>query len=180
MKFDRKKIIGVAIAVMAVLLIVIVGSLSRKQNSSQGEVTGQTGSQPEIVTREAPPKDIAVPSTSSVNLQEDVAKPKVVAPGSSRNNSSYRSFDIRMENDVVTPSTIIVYKGDTADINVAAVDKDYNFSQPDYGFNVLIKKGQTQKIQFGATAAGKFIFYCATCGGPEKGPHGYIIVANKE
>ena len=39
-----------------------------------------------------------------------------------------------------------------------------------------IAQGATQRIQFGATAEGKFIFYCKSCGGPSQGPVGYLVI----
>ncbi len=183
-KLDGKKVAGIAIAVAAVILIIVLVSLSRQNSSSSGTSPEQaSGNSPEpqkFATREAPPTDIVVPDKNSENLQENIAKPAVVASANSTNDSSYRSFDIKISNDAFTPDTVIVNQGDTANINVTAVDKNYDFNQPDYGFNVMIKKGETKKIQFGATAAGKFIFYCVSCGGPEKGPQGYIIVASKD
>ncbi|MEK7508079.1 MAG: cupredoxin domain-containing protein [Patescibacteria group bacterium] len=186
MIFDRKKIIWAVVVVFGVVLIISVGGLIRKQNSSpsvtpQGQTSGKLSEQIQgPVTREAPPKDIVVPDTDSQNLQQNIAKPEVVSRASQTNNSSYRSFDIKIERDAFMPDTIIVYEGDTTNINVTAVDKDYDFTQPDYGFKVLIKKGETKKIQFGATAAGRFLFYCDSCGGPDKGPRGYVVIASKK
>ena len=67
-------------------------------------------------------------------------------------------------------------RGETVNLSVTAVDANYSFTQPDYGFNDMIAKGKTQTIQFQAMASGNFSFYCSSCGGPLKGPVGHIII----
>lgn len=186
MNFDKKNIVGISVAVVAVavVLIVVVSGLNKQRNGipvkqAPGDLSSQTE---KIVTREASPKDIVVPNKDSKIFPENVAKPSIVAPGSPTNNSSYRSFDIKAVNNEFTPNTIIVNEGDTMNINVTAVDKDYDFTQPDFGFKMVIKRGKTEKIQatFPVGASGKFTFYCASCGGPAKGSLGYIIVASRK
>ena len=74
---------------------------------------------------------------------------------------------------------MVVKQGDTVNLELTAVDANYGFTQPDYGFNAAIPDGKTQTIQFQALNVGNFTFYCASCGGPSKGPVGHIIVVAK-
>ena len=86
---------------------------------------------------------------------------------------------MKAENNSFIPDTVVVNKGDVVHIDLTAVDKDYAFTQPDYGFDSPIAKGKTRAIEFQAVAGGKITFFCKICGGPEKGPVGYLIVKDK-
>jgi heme/copper-type cytochrome/quinol oxidase subunit 2 len=131
-------------------------------------------------TRAAISDNVAVPGKGATDVPANVAKPDVVGPAGPATSASYRGFSIKIEGNQFTPDTVVVRQGDTAHIDVTAVDKDYDFTQPDYGFKVPIPKGATKPIEFGATASGKFTFFCAACGGPAKGPVGYLVVAPKQ
>lgn len=142
-------------------------------------VTSSTATTSAVTPTRAPaPTDVVVPALDQTTTA-DVAVPQVVAPASSHSSASFRSFSIEADGDQFTPSTIIVNVNDVVNIVITAVDKNYDFTQPDYGLKQSILKGQTKTIQFGATAAGKFTFYCASCGGPSAGPIGYIVVSPK-
>jgi len=174
----KGKIIVIIVAVVVVLVVGVIVLMKRSPQSYLPSLGGAPAAPKGPTTREAPPQNIVVPESASTT-PKGVAAPTVVAPANVANTASYRSFNLKAENNAFTPNTVIVKQGDTTDINITAVDKDYDFTQPDYGFKEPLPKGQTKKIQFGATAAGKFTFYCASCGGPEKGPVGYIIIAPK-
>jgi heme/copper-type cytochrome/quinol oxidase subunit 2 len=105
-----------------------------------------------------------------------VAVPQVESASAPGADSKYRSFDITIQNGQFTPSTIAVNLGDTVNLRISAVGGSYDFTQPDYGLKVSLSSGGSQQIEFAATAPGKFVFYCASCGGPAKGPTGYIVV----
>jgi hypothetical protein len=38
------------------------------------------------------------------------------------------------------------------------------------------QQGETKILEFQANQEGSFTYYCSTCGGPEKGPMGNIII----
>ena len=180
---DKKKL--VSIAVVVVVVIAVVGILVFVKRAPQaglttspagGNAPGAAPSGP--VTREPAPANVVVPSQTSSDVPKNVALPEVVS-GNPNQNSSFRSFDIKADSNKFTPDTVIVRQGDTLNMNVTAVDKDYDIFQPDYGTKVRIPKGTAQKVQFQATDSGKFLFYCVSCGGPSKGPTGYIIIAPK-
>ena len=126
-------------------------------------------------TRGPVPADVQVPNAGSTGTQ-DVAVPQLQAAASPSGASQYRSFSIRVQNVAYSPNTVAVNRGDVVDLEITAVDGVYGFTQADYGLNVAIAQGKTQRVQFLANMTGKFSFYCATCGGPQKGPVGYLIV----
>lgn len=181
MNFDKKKII-VGVIVIAVLAVGIFIFMSRTPGTSAPAVspTGSPSATKGTATREAAPQSVVVPEKGA-QVPDNVASVNVVSAANPGNNSSYRSFEgIKIEGGVFNPDTVIARQGDIVNFSVTAVDSNYDFTQPDYGFKETIKRGETKKIQFGATAAGKFLFYCASCGGPAKGPVGYIVVASKK
>jgi plastocyanin len=178
---SNKKLIIIAVAVVVVLIGVLVFVKRAPQSGTitstgGGNVSGAAPSGP--VTREAAPANVVVPSEESKDVPQNVALPTVVSSNPNQ-STSFRSFDIKADGNKFSPDTVIVRQGDTININVTAVDKDYDFFQPDYGVKAQIPKGATKKVQFQGTASGKFLFYCVSCGGPDKGPTGYLIIAPK-
>ena len=136
----------------------------------------QSVSQSETVT--SVPANVTVPNIGDKNIPQDVAVPQIQSAAAPQSSASYRSFAISVNNNQFTPSTVIAKVGDTVDLEITAVDKNYDFTQPDLGLTQTIAQGATKKVQFAPMASGKFTFYCASCGGPDKGPIGYIIVTN--
>ena len=137
-----------------------------------GEIQAQPG------TRAPAPIDVKVPGSNSL-APPNVAKPTTVVPASPGGSESLRRFSLKIQDDKFSPDTVIVNKGDVIQLSITALDKNYDFTQPDFGFKKSISKGQTQEIGFQASAVGKFTFFCSACGGPDKGPVGYIIIAAK-
>lgn len=182
---QKHKLIIIAIALVIIIVIVALfvvrpGSLQQPGTGTATSTAGASAnSQGGIPTRSAVPIGITVPQEGQT-VASSVAPPQVVAPVNSHTSSDFRGFRIQANSDQFTPNTVIVNVGDVVDILVTAVDKSYDFTQPDYGYRQQISKGQTATIQFGATAAGQFMFYCASCGGPQKGPVGYIDVVAKK
>ena len=191
---SKNRIIILSVAIVAVIVVLgfVFGRLGSEapggttsgtggSGGTAGAGTGAAGSatQPaQTVTRVTAPQNVTVPALGQT-VASSVAPPQAVSPANAHTASQYRSFSIQAKNNAFTPNTIIVNQGDIVNISVAAVDKNYDFTQPDYSFRQAIPMGQSKTIQFGATASGKFTFYCASCGGPSSGPIGYIIVAAK-
>lgn len=185
-----KKSIAVIVAAVVIFVGIFVwASLKGTPGSSLGG-PGGTIQDTGPVTRESLPRNvvIVVPDTQSADAPENVAVPETVAPagGPQRGDSKYRSFEIKISVTKFEPDTIIARIGDTVRISATAVGGDYDLFQPDYDFRVpqkigaILKSGETQSVQFDATAEGKFVFFCKSCGGPENGPVGYFVVAPKE
>ena len=172
----NKKFIGIVGAVVIVLIVVIVWG--RRSAGPGGSGLPPAPPPPEApITRTAAPPNTVVPEQGAV-VPANVAPPQNVTPLNPHTSDTNRDFNIKAENNKFTPDTVIVHVGDNININFTAVDKNYDFSQPDYGYGngkFLINKGQTIKVSFQVTASGKFMFYCALCGGPKSGPIGYII-----
>lgn len=172
MDIKKKVAVVIAVAIVAVALVLYF---------SQKNVGGPSGAAPaEQInpTRTSAPAGLVVPGEGDKNVPAGVAVPQSVSAGSPTDPSvSHRSFLIRAAGNQFSPNTVIVKIGDTVNISLTAVDKNYDFTQPDYGFKASIPKGKTGRIDFAATVSGKFIFYCASCGGPAKGPVGYIVIA---
>ena len=172
-------IIGVIVLVfVAIFLFAFVKGPSGTIPGGGG--TGSEAEPPGPVTREAPPKNVVVPGAGAENVPENVAVPQSVSPTAAhRGGAQNRSFEVQISGNKFEPDTVIVNKGDTVRISVTAVDKNYDYFQPDYGFKIVLKKGESNFTQFDATAAGRFTIFCESCGGPEKGPIGYLVVAEK-
>ena len=181
----KKKIMIVTVIAVVILAVIVfagyewranaptVSTSVPASNSNSGAASAPT---PSIVTRTAVPANTVVPDKGATGIPANVAVPAVQGPGDPAGNVSYRSFNIKIENNVFSPSTVIVKQGDTVNLSLTAVDGNYGFTQPDYGFNAPIAKGQTKNAQFQVLQSGDFLFYCGSCGGPSKGPVGHIIV----
>jgi heme/copper-type cytochrome/quinol oxidase subunit 2 len=182
---NRTKVIVLIVAAVVVIAAAIFLSkntgVKTRINTEPGTQTsnnpGDSGyAGPTSTTRGEVPDNVVVPGTTST-VSGDVAKPTNVIQVRP-DGSSLREFKIQASGNDFNPSTIIVKQGDSIQISLTAVDKDYDFTQPDYGFNTKVSKGQTRTFPFDATAGGKFTFFCKSCGGPGTGPVGYIIVSN--
>jgi heme/copper-type cytochrome/quinol oxidase subunit 2 len=189
---NTKKIIRVIAAVVIVLVVVaVIAVVWYRHTQSQHSATSGTAGSAAVgldasatstatsSTRTAVPADVVVPDKGASSTAANVAVPVVQAAGDPSGDVGYRSFNITIKGGAYSPDTVIVNQGDTVNLELTAADAAYGFEQPDYGFNAAIPKGKTQTIQFQALQAGNFIFYCASCGGPSKGPVGHVIVVAK-
>jgi len=184
---DKKKIVFVVIAVVIAIIVITVLLMARGGTGTPAPQGSAAQTNPAndfpgtpSQTRATVSGAVTIPDANSTSVPSNVAKPTtVVAAGINQPDASARTFEVSVNANKFSPDTIIVKVGDRVRINFTAVDKDYGFTQPDYGFSVPLPKGQKKFVEFGATAEGKFTFYCKSCGGPSRGPVGYIIVAAK-
>ena len=192
---NKKQAIYIAVVVVAVIVVagiammvgqkpgIMPGGAQPSNNSNSAGTNPAGGSSPSStapVTRLPVPTNISVPEAgASTSSAGGVAVPQVESAAAPGVSAKYRSFDITLQNGAFTPSTIAVNQGDTVNLNITALDGSYDFTQPDFGFKYPLPQGESKQIGFEATAPGKFIFYCAACGGPSKGPVGYLLVAGK-
>jgi len=175
---DRKRVALMAAAVVILALILVFGFRGTAPQPGGGEQ--QAGEQPSRpVTREPVPEGVVVPEIGALEVPENVAVPRFVSAASLTSDASYRSFVISIEGGQFKPDTIAVRERDIVDLNITAIDQDYDFTQPDFGFRQPIPQGTTEKVQFAAGATGKFTFFCASCGGPDQGPKGFILIVPK-
>jgi len=168
-------IIGIIIVIALVSLVLF----NKKSELGLGDPGGDqlVGENEEIYkTRTAAPGNVKIPEQGE-EASGDVAVPQIVSQTGI--GSSVRTFDIRIEDNEFKPSEIIVNYLDVVRINITAVDRNYDLSQADYGLKIQLAKGQTRMVEFQANVTGKLTLYCASCGGPDKGPIGYLIVVQK-
>jgi plastocyanin len=169
---------GVVVIVLIILIAMLLGKKAGKDPGGE-TITAPVGTEVEgSKTRLDVPADTKVPDSSS-QVSADVAKPisvSVAAPGTT---SKKRTFTVSINNNDFSPSNVIINVGDIAHIDFTAVDKAYDITQPDYGFQLNIAKGETKLLEGQYPSPGKYVFYCESCGGPDKGPVGYITVVPK-
>lgn len=178
---QNKKIIiyaAVALVVIAGLAYFLVSMTGKPGSGSQTGATATTtapSGTPKSTTYAAVSADTKIPGVGD-QTSGGVAAPITVVPAAPGITALARSFNISVQNDKFTPSTVTVLVGDTVNISITAVDKDYDFTQPDYGLSSPLPKGVKKLILFQGMTSGKYTFFCKSCGGPDKGPVGYIVV----
>ena len=171
----NKKLLLLGLVALVIILSLGVW-LSRRSQSPAGSPTAPTTS---TSTRAAVPKNVIVPNLGQKTSDPSLAVPVAVSNAAPGVDSKYRRFELTFDRDKVTPSLIAVNIGDTVHIDLTARDREYDFTQPDYGFALTLPKGKAKVLEFQALSAGQFVFYCASCGGPKKGPAGYLNVVAK-
>ena len=176
MNKNIRYLITVAAVIILIFLIVGISKIKKSSPPPSTQGTSPTEEVKENLTHLAVPENISVPETNQETTLPDVAKPISVSPAAPQSDRSLRKFEIKAEGNKFTPKEIIVYEKDIVRINITAVDKDYDWALPDYGFNVKIVKSATQTVEFQATTVGKFIFYCESCGGLKSSAIGYVTV----
>ena len=167
------------------LLVIVLGAgwfMLREKDSNLADPATQdspAAEEEDSRTKAAVPQGTSVPEVGS-SVPDNVAAPQIVKPSAPGAESQLREYEtIEVRGDVFTPDTVIVSQGDFAHFNIVAVDKNYDFYQPDYGLRTALSRGETKLIEFKARSSGKFMFYCSSCGGPDRGPVGYIVVVPK-
>lgn len=125
------------------------------------------------------PVDIVVPDVNTQLNEEqkkEIALPTVVVAAAPGVDSKFRNFNIKAEGNAFVPTKVIANVGDTVHIDFVAVDGDYDIVFPSYNMMQTAKQGQTKILEFSALQSGSFTYYCSSCGGPESGPKGNIII----
>jgi heme/copper-type cytochrome/quinol oxidase subunit 2 len=179
----QENIIGLAVGALVILDVVAAIVVYRKGMLSPVPTgSGENASSTQLIKTRGPvPTKLIIPGkgSSTAEVPPNVAIPTVDAPTRGRTDSHFRVFEMRVEGGRFTPNIINVNRGDILRFKITAVDADYDITQPDYGLERSLPKGTTVKIEFGHADGGSFLFYCARCGGPEKGPTGWLNVAQK-
>ena len=176
MSKNIRYLITVAAVIILIFLIVGISKIKKSSPPPSTQETSPTEEVKENLTHLAVPENISVPEINQETTLPDVAKPISVSPAAPQSDRSLRKFEIKAEGNKFQPQEIIAYEKDIVRINITAVDKDYDWTQPDYGFNVKIPKGTTKPIEFQVTTTGRFIFYCEACGGLKSSAIGYVTV----
>jgi heme/copper-type cytochrome/quinol oxidase subunit 2 len=177
---NKKLVIGIFLGVVLLIAALVAFLYQGSVPTSQQPVAAEPPPPTPVETHTETPTNILVPGEKEINVPADVAVPSLVAPTMGKIDAHYRVFEFRAEGGKFTPNTINVNRRDILRFVVTAVDADYAFTQPDYGLDIPIPKGTTRTIEFGSADPGSFLFYCGVCGGPEKGPTGWLNVTNPE
>jgi hypothetical protein len=179
---DNKRLIQI-FAICLVAVIVVAGGLGYYfgrdkamdgAGNGSGDGSESTGAA-KSPTREDVSEDTVVPDSGAV-VAANVAVPESVAPAAPGVESKKRQFRIEVRGGAFVPDTVIVAQGDIAHIVFVAVDGDYDLFQPDYGFRLTLPQGKERLLEAQFPNDGKYLFYCPSCGGPDSGPTGYIVV----
>jgi|GEM_PF-496587 hypothetical protein len=195
---SRKKIIiiGAVALILIVVIVLLVTTNKPKTNTTTNPTNTQTQTGTDITSDQIPtdkgtttvvdkyrtevPANIVVPDQNTQLSEAEkkvTAIPTVVTAAAPGVEAQFRSFDIKAEGGVFTPSKIIARVGDTVHVNFTAVDKDYDIVFPSYNMKQSAKKGQTKILEFQAVTEGSFLYYCNACGGETSNTKGNIIVA---
>lgn len=167
-------IILVLLAVLGLIIWVILA-----QKNGGGIFSGLTGpgsSKTATSTWQKDVGNVTVPNKGGT-APSNVAVPQTQTAAGPNTAASYRSFNLSVDSSAWTPNTVIVKKGDTVHLNITTSGSGLDFTQPDYGLKAQLASGKQSIVEFQATASGKFTFYCSACGGPDKGPVGYVVVS---
>ncbi|MEK7138400.1 MAG: hypothetical protein AAB787_02730 [Patescibacteria group bacterium] len=172
MKIEKKSFLLIIFGIVVLGLIVFFAFKSENPEIKK-DASGK------FLTREVISRAYEVPEVDTVGLPENIAVPSLVLPLNPPpgNTKRLRVFNLSIEGDRFSPDTIIVNDWDEFSIYVTAIDKDYDFTQPDMGVSVKTSKGERVLIKqsFGETKGARFYFFCASCGGPLQGPRGQIL-----
>ncbi|OGY98458.1 MAG: hypothetical protein A2855_00070 [Candidatus Liptonbacteria bacterium RIFCSPHIGHO2_01_FULL_57_28] len=174
----------IRIGIVAAVIVVVAGALvaSRWLLSRQSDTnTPDSAARQNLPkpTREEVPVGTVVPEPTSTGLPADVAQPQDVKRSGNESSPYLRTFKVTVANGAVSPANIVAYAGDILTLTFESKDQAYAFAQPDLGLAWQVPAGGFKTFQFQAAAPGKYIYYCPSCGGPDRGPVGYIVAAPK-
>ena len=80
-------------------------------------------------------------------------------------SSGYHEFTMTAKNYEFDPGVITVKKGEKVRLIITATDHDHGFKLDAFDINQVLKKGDTEIIEFTANKAGTFEFKCSVyCG----------------
>ncbi|MDP1706376.1 MAG: cupredoxin domain-containing protein [bacterium] len=83
------------------------------------------------------------------------------------NNHWLWMIEMRGEGNSFDPNSLVVNEGDIIDIQLSAIDRDYEIYLPGLGIYKLVPKGQRSEVQFQAYPAGEHLFACKdNCSNP--------------
>lgn len=198
MSEDKQKIIVITSGVFLIVILLFVVILQTKLEDKKVKPStfvpsysqkDEMGSDVEIEMpqwqenefRKPVPTGVSVPAKGEVipeELKDVVAVPFDFLPPRSGKASDpgIGRFEIKAEGNKFIPSQVIVRYNDIVDIDVEAIDKDYDLILEGYSMRQSIRQGERSKLSFQANQEGRFKFYCNSCGGPESGATGEIVV----
>ena len=175
----RQKI-TLVVSVIVVAVLVIAGSLTRKKG--EPKPGPEPGNETEKVVLQDE-KDITVPATTEEEKIFIPEVPRFAVPtkpieettADEESGAMFGTFRLAINKYGYEPNSITVKQGDVVQIEVSAIDEEYDFSIPYNGIYQAVKKGETKTVSFRAFDAGTLSFKCRDyC--PESGEEGKFIV----
>lgn len=169
MSARQKIIVGISVAV--VLLLVLVGITTKKNDDAVKENVGEeeggeAAENKSDFTREVP---------ENVEL----TKPLQASPVREGSSEKLGIFNLEMTKAGFAPDAIAATQGDIVQILLRAVDADYDFAIPYIGIYKFVEKGGEGMVSFEATDVGTMVFQCKDrC--PASGGKGKLIIAPKK
>lgn len=100
-----------------------------------------------------------------------------VAQSTAQAPSVYHEIKMTAKSGEFDPSAITVKKGEKVRLIVTATDRDHGFQLDAFDVNQVLKKGDTEIIEFTASKAGTFVFKCSVpCGAGHRRMKGTLVV----
>jgi len=147
--------------ILTALIVFIIGGVvfavvNRKNKETGGNLPSEKNQASNSPTAEAKKY-----YTAEVPENAKLTKPAQEFPSSpGKTEKKIRIFDMKVSKDGFSPNNLVVNRGDTIQINMTALDGDYDFSMPVGHFYQFSKIGETKNITFDATLDGTFVFEC--------------------
>jgi cytochrome c oxidase subunit 2 len=98
-------------------------------------------------------------------------------PAAAQAPSVYHEIKMTAKSGEFDPSAITVKKGEKVRLLITATDRDHGFELDAFDINQVLKKGDTEIIEFTASKAGTFVFKCSVpCGSGHRRMKGTLVV----
>ena len=112
------------------------------------------------------------PSPAKAEEEPQIPPPKLIPA-----TNKVKSFSMTAKQFAFDPDTITVKKGDHVVLHIKSLDVTHGFALPDFGVNVPLTPGTEQTVEFDATKAGEFTFFCSiVCGSGHADMKGKLFV----
>jgi cytochrome c oxidase subunit 2 len=92
-------------------------------------------------------------------------------------SAGFHEFTMTAKKYEFDPSLITVKKGEKVRLIITATDRDHGFKLDAFEINQVLKRGDTEIIEFTANKVGSFEFKCSVyCGKGHHGMKGKLVV----
>ena len=157
----RKDLIGlmIGVIVVAVGIALYIGGAFKKGveaplSGLEGGATSSAGT--------VPPMTVSVGSLSAGDAGKRITPPQDTYKDPSGKGPSVLSYNLTAQSGAYSPNELIIAKGERVQINLKAVDADYDLQiAPPIGLYVIAKKGEVASFGFDAAKAGRYEFACS-------------------
>ncbi len=159
----------IALIVVAVLVVGIGAVMMNKQNSQQ--ISQAPAAQTQNMEE-------AAESTSAESKEQAEATDKMqTSPAVAGTESSAKSIDVEAGSFYYKPNEIRVKKGETVKITLHSVSMMHDFNIDELNVkSPIVKNGDTGTVEFVASKAGEFEYYCSVGQHRAQGQVGKLIV----